>query len=162
MNPTAAATLDLRDIHAAPLPALWPPAPGWWLLAAVLLLVLALLAVWSLRRYRAYRQRRQIMGELEQLSNSYSKENIPVFIAGISTLLRRVALRRYARARVASLTGADWLRFLDDTGGEGEFQQGAGRVLEVGAYQPNTGEVPAEALLALVRRWVSKNLEAAA
>jgi hypothetical protein len=63
---------------------------------------------------------------------------------------------------VASLTGSDWLRFLDDTGGEGEFQQGVGRVLEVGPYQPTTREVPAEALLALVRRWVSKNLEVAA
>ena len=162
MNPTAAATLDLRDIHAAPLPAFWPPAPGWWLLAAVLLLVLAVLAVWGIRHYRAYRHKRQIMDELDQLSNSYTKENIPVFITGISTLLRRVALRRYARAQVAPLTGAAWLRFLDDTGGEGEFEKGVGRILEVGPYQSCAGEVPAAELLVLARQWVSKNLGAAA
>lgn len=162
MNPTAAATLDLRAIHAAPPPAFWPPAPGWWLLVLLLLAVLAVLAVWGFRRYRAYRLKRQIMHELDEISNCYSKENIAVFVTGVSTLLRRVALRRYARARVASLTGSDWLRFLDDTGGDGEFQQGVGRVLEEGPYQPATREVPADALLLLVRRWIGKNLGAVA
>jgi hypothetical protein len=162
MNPTAAATLDLRDIHAAPLPAFWPPAPGWWVLTAVLLATLVVLAVWGYRRYRAYRQKVQIMAELEQLTSRYKKENNAVFATEISTLLRRVALRRYARTRVAPLTGAAWLRFLDDTGGEGEFEKGVGRILEVGPYQPDTAEVPAEELLALARQWVSKNLEAAA
>jgi len=162
MNPTAAAALDLRDIHAAPAPALWPPAPGWWLLAAVLLAALVVLTVWGIRRYRAYRQRRRIMDELEQLGSRYTKENNAGFITDLSTLLRRVALRRYARTRVASLTGSDWLRFLDDTGGAGEFEKGVGQILEAGPYQPQTREVPAAELLALVRLWVSKNLEAAA
>jgi len=162
MNPTAAATLDLRDIHAAPPPAFWPPAPGWWVLAAVLVAALVVLAVWGYRRYRVYRQKLQIMAELERLSSEYKKENNARFVTEISTLLRRVALRRYARTRVAPLTGPAWLRFLDETGGAGEFEKGVGRILGVGPYQPCTGEVPAEALLALARQWVSKNLGAAA
>jgi hypothetical protein len=161
MNPTAAATLDLRDIHAAPPPAFWPPAPGWWVLAAVLLAVLVIVAVWGYRRYRASRQKRRIMDELAQLGSSYTQDNNAGFVTELSTLLRRVALRRYARTRVASLTGAAWLRFLDDTGGAGEFEKGVGRILEAGPYQPQTREVPAAELLALVRLWVSKNLEAA-
>jgi len=162
MNPTAAASLDLRDIHAAPLPGLWPPAPGWWVLAAVLLAVLTVLAVWGYRRYRAYRQKCQIMHEIEQITARYKKGNTAIFVTEISTLLRRVALRRYARAQVAPLTGAAWLRFLDDTGGEGEFEKGVGRILEVGPYQSCAGEVPAAELLVLARQWVSKNLGAAA
>ena len=162
MNPTAAAALDLRDIHAAPPPTFWPPAPGWWLLAAVSLVLLVVLVMWALRRYRAYRQKCQIMNELNSLSSCYSKENISEYITEISTLLRRVALRRYTRTRVASLTGLDWLRFLDETGGEGGFEKGVGRVLEVGPYQSRSSDVPVEALLALVRQWVKKNLEAAA
>jgi len=162
MNPTAAATLDLRDIHAAPPPAFWPPAPGWWVLAAVLLATLTVLAVWGYRRYRAYRQKRHIMNEVDQLTSCYTKENCAVFVTEISTLLRRVALRRYTRSRVAPLTGAAWLRFLDDTGGGGEFEKGVGRILAVGPYQPGTREVPADELLALARHWISKNLGAAA
>ena len=158
MNPTAA-TLDLHDIHAAAVPSFWPPAPGWWLLVAVLLTVLVLLGLWAARRYRIRQRKRQIMDELESLSAGYSKDNISNFVASLSMLLRRVALQRHARARVASLTGTDWLRFLDDTGGAGEFAGGVGQILETGPYQRHNREVPAEALLALVRRWVSKNLE---
>ena len=160
MNPAAA--LDLRDIHAAPPPTFWPPAPAWWLLAAVLLVTLVILLLWAYRYYRMVRQKRQIMLELDRLSECYSKDNISEFIAGVSTLLRRVALRRYARDRVASLTGPEWLRFLDATGGAGGFENGVGQVLESGPYQPALNEVPAEELLSLVRLWIRGNLEVAA
>lgn len=161
MNPTAAA-LDLRDIHAAAPPAFWPPAPGWWVLAIVLFVALMALAVWGYRRYLAFRQKRQIMHEIDKITDSYLNKNTAIFVTEISTLLRRVALRRYDRAQVAPLTGAAWLRFLDDTGGEGEFEKGIGRILAVGPYQSCTSEVPAEELLALARQWVSRNLGAAA
>lgn len=159
MNPTAMATLDLRDIHAAAAPSLWPPAPGWWVLAVLLIAALAMTTHWLLRRYRFYRQKRNIMHELDTLTSSYSSNNTSEFVTRLSILLRRIALRRYARERVASLTGSDWLRFLDATGGDGDFEHGVGRILEVGPYRPQTRELPAEELLALARRWVKKNLE---
>jgi hypothetical protein len=160
MNPSAA--LDLRDIHAAPAPPFWPPAPGWWLLAVIVLIALVVLATWAWRRYRRYRYERQILLEVERLSDCYSDDNISCFITDISTLLRRVAIRRYSRAEVASLTGADWLRFLDATGGAGRFANGVGQILETGPYQPVLNDVPAEELLSLARRWISKNLTVAA
>ena len=162
MNPTAAATLDLRDIHAAAAPPVWPPAPGWWLLAVVIIAVLVISALWLLRRYRAYRIKCQIMDELDALTDSINNEYSLAFLTQLSVLLRRVALRRYAREQVASLTGSDWLRFLDATGGNGEFEHGVGQVLEVGPYcPPHNRELPAEELLALARRWVKQNLKVA-
>ena len=160
MNQTA--VLDLRDIHAAPPPAFWPPAPGWWLLAVIVLIALVVLAVWAWRRYRRHRHEQLILLEVERLNNCNSSENSIGFITDISTLLRRVAIRRYSLAAVASLTGADWLRFLDETGGAGDFANGVGQVLETGPYQSDLNEVPAEELLALARRWISKNLAVAA
>ena len=159
MNPTA--TLDLRDIHAAAPPAFWPPAPGWWVLAALLIAILVLTTVWCFRRYRLYRLKIQIMGEIEKLSDCSTK-NTEEFTARLSMLLRRIALRQYPRERVASLTGSDWLRFLDETGGDGDFEHGIGRILEVGPYRPQTSEQPREALLALARRWAKHNIKVAA
>ena len=135
MNPAATATLDLRDIHAAAAPSFWPPAPGWWLLALLLIVVLVLSARWLFRRYRSYRLKRQIMDAIESLSDGY-QDDTEAFTARLSRLLRRIALRRYSRERVASLTGSDWLRFLDETGGNGEIERGVGRILEVGPYRP--------------------------
>ena len=159
MNPTA--TLDLRDIHAAAPPAFWPPAPGWWVVAALLIAILVLTTVWCFRRYRLYRLKIQIMDEIETISNC-STENTEVFTARLSMLLRRIALRQYPRERVASLTGSDWLRFLDETGGDGDFEHGIGQILEVGPYRPQTSEQPREALLALARRWAKHNIKVAA
>lgn len=162
MNPTAAATLDLRDIHAAAPPSVWPPAPGWWLLAVLIIAVLVVGSLWMLRHYRAYRLKCQIMDELDALANSEKNENSLAFLTQLSVLLRRIALRRYAREQVASLTGSDWLRFLDATGGNGDFEHGVGQVLEVGPYCPHDRELPADELLALARRWVKQNLKVAA
>ena len=161
MNPTSMTPLDLRDIHAAAAPPLWPPAPGWWLLAVLLIAVLAIATVWLLRRYHRYRQKRQIIGELDILSNRITTINNSEFLAQLSILLRRIALRRYSRERVASLTGSDWLRFLDATGGGGEFEHGVGHILETGPYRPYLQDVPAEELLAVARRWVLRNIEVA-
>lgn len=162
MNPTAAATLDLRDIHAAAAPGFWPPAPGWWLLAVLLLVLLTVATLWLLRRYRAYRLTLQILDELNTLSNSIGNINTEDFLTKLSVLLRRIALRRYSREQVAPLTGSDWLRFLDATGGGGDFEHGVGQILEIGPYRPLGRELPADELLTLARRWVKQNLKEAA
>ena len=71
-----------------------------------------------------------------------------------------VALQRYPQEEVASLTGSAWLEFLDATGGDGEFRNGAGQVLETGPYRQHVQNVAVDSLLALARSWGLKNLEA--
>lgn len=159
MNPGPA--LDLRDIHLAPAVQFWPPAPGWWLLALLAGVALAFLALWLYRRYRRHRQRRRILQELDQLGMTCTRVTAPEFVTAVSTLLRRVALQRHARERVAPLSGAAWLQFLDETGGNGQFTTGVGKLLGDGPYVPYLQEIPAEPLLALARDWITRNLGAA-
>lgn len=161
MNGLPTAALDLRDIHAAAAPGWWPPAPGWWVLGVLALVVLLLLARWTWRRVRAARRQRRILAALDTLATDTAAAGMSAFLAALSALLRRVALRRYDRARVAPLSGIDWLRFLDATGGEGAFEHGAGRALADGAYRPETDPVARDELLDLARRWILHNLEAA-
>jgi hypothetical protein len=159
MNPTATPMLQLRDIHAAPPPGLWPPAPGWWVLALLLAILFVLGMLWLRGRYQARRFRRQAMLELENITDKY-KNNHDGLIAETGVWLRRVALQRYPQEEVASLTGSAWLEFLDATGGDGEFRNGAGRVLETGPYRQRVQDVAVDSLLALARSWGLKNLEA--
>lgn len=158
MNPAAGPLADLRPIHAAPPPELWPPAPGWWLLAVLLLAVLLVAVAWGWRRYREYRFRRKVLHEIDQISNRYSETNSADYLSEIGVLLRRIALQRYPAEQVASLTGGDWLQFLDSTGGDGGFSNGVGRVLESAPYRPRVDAVPVAELATLVRGWAKRNL----
>jgi len=162
MNPVAGPMLELRDIHAAPAPGWWPPAPGWWVVAVLLTVLLVLGLLWLRRRYRARRFRRQVMLELEHIGDRYKDKYNDGFFTETGVWLRRVALRRYPAEQVASLTGFAWLEFLDATGGAGEFCNGVGQVLETGPYCPHVPAVAVDSLLALVRSWGQKNLEAGA
>ncbi len=152
MNP-ATPVLDLRDIHAAPPPPFWPPAPGWWLLAGLLLALAAVASMWLYRRYRRRSEWQCIEQELGHLA-TLASEDPAAFATGLSSLLRRVALQRFDRRRVAPLSGEAWLEFLDRTGGEGEFSQGVGKVLADAAYVPDPDSISAEPLLELARRWI--------
>lgn len=145
--------LPLRDIHAPPVPELWPPAPGWWVLLVLSLALLGLLGRWLYLRYRALRRRRRILDELTGLS---SRNAGPALAAEVSALLKRVALARFPRADVAPLTGLGWLEFLDRNGGGGRFATGPGKVLAEGPYAP-APSFDAEALLVLARDWIGKN-----
>jgi hypothetical protein len=156
VNPASAPVLDLRDVHAPPFPDFWPPAPGWWIAAALLATVLVYVAVNLYRRYRLRRQRQQVLAILDGLVAGYALEGAVSFVTEVSMLLRRVALRRFPRRQVAALFGADWCRFLDETGGNGGFSRGAGRVLVDGPYAARV-EVDPEGLAALAAVWIRKN-----
>ena len=159
MNPTVPPALDLRDVHAPPFPDFWPPAPGWWFAAALLAVLLVYLSVQLYRRYRLRRLRRQVLATLDTLAAGYSSEESVGFVTEVSMLLRRVALRRFPRHQVATLFGPDWCRFLDETGGDGGFSRGAGKVLASGPYAARV-DVDPEGLSALARLWIRKNFGA--
>ncbi len=150
--------LQLRDIHLPPAPPFWPPAPGWWIVAAVLLALLAWGGQAAWRQLRLRRRRQRVMAVLARLESGLASDRSPASLAQISVLLRRLALMRFPRAKVATLTGNAWLRFLDESGGQGRFADGPGRVLGSGPYQR---ALPADldivGLVALVREWVDRN-----
>ena len=149
--------LVLRDIHAAPPPDFWPPAPGWWVVALLALLALALLGRWLYRRYVIWRRRRFVLVALKEVRKTFDQDgNAAQFAAGLSMLLRRVALARFPRATVAGLSGARWLCFLDETGGGGRFANGPGSVLLSAPYAPHTA-LDGKALYTLVKDWIKRN-----
>jgi hypothetical protein len=158
MNSNPQQILQLRDIHLPGQPAFWPPAPGWWFVAAVIIALLAWVTVIALRRYRLRRQQQHVLAALAGIEHELATERGPAVLARMSVLLRRLALMRFPRERVAALTGDAWLRFLDESGGNGRFADGPGRVLSTGPYQRSLpADLDASGLVALVREWVIRN-----
>lgn len=150
------ALAQLHDIHLPQAVSAWPPAPGWWLLFVVFWVAVAV-AIYGYQRYRGGKAQREALAMLDFLYARFlGNPDTGAFCSALSTLLRRYALCLYPRKQVAGLAGAQWLRFLDKTGGEGQFSRGPGRVLTEAPYRRDAMGVDAEALLNLSKRWIKK------
>ena len=136
----------LRDIHLPAEPSWWPPAPGWWLLAALGLAALSYLLWLGLRRRRLIRARTELRREFERACVTPGAAQV----AALSELLRRVALR-YAPAS-AALRDEAWLAFLDGDDAAQPFRRGPGRLLLDGPYRSHVDDAQAAALAQTVRR----------
>jgi hypothetical protein len=124
--------------------AMTPQTWGWAVLAALLALTLAWLGWRAWRRWRGNAYRRAALAELAAAGDDPAR---------IAEILRRTALAAWPRERVASLTGRDWLAFLDATGGG--FAEGPGAALAVAPYRREGAPVPG--LGQVAARWVRRH-----
>ncbi len=147
---------NLRDIHSPPPIPFWPPAPGWWILATLVLL--CLITGWFFYQWQKKRAlRKAALIELNQLEQSLSEhQDFSLFSAEISTLLRRIALTKFKQSEVAGLTGNAWLEFLDRTGQTDRFSQGAGKIIVTAPYQ-STPDINSKKLIVIVKNWILLN-----
>jgi Domain of unknown function (DUF4381) len=136
---------ELVEPPEPPPVAMTPQTWGWAVLATLLAVALAWLAWQAWRRWRANAYRRAALVELAAAGDDPAK---------VAEILRRTALAAWPRERVASLTGRDWLVFLDATGGIG-FVDGPGAALAEAPYRG--GEAPAPGLGEVAARWVRRH-----
>ncbi len=129
----------------------WPPAPGWFVLAGLVVAGLMWLGWRMLRRWRANAYRRQAVRLIDQIADRGALDELP-------EILKRTALSAYPRADVASLSGDVWLGFLDGTLGATDFTSGPGRPLADRAFAvdgiSSLSEGDRRELLDLARRWI--------
>ena len=136
--------LKLRDIHQPPAPSLWPPAPGWWVVALILLAATAI-ATWF-----AWRRRRQRRAIALLFDETVDRERTPAAkIAAMSELLRRAS--RCIDADADKLQGEAWLRFLDRGLEVPMFAAGVGSALRDGGFRRDVSELEVDGLRAVTR-----------
>ncbi len=105
----------LRDIHGLDPIGAWPPGIGWWLLAAGILLLAALL-FWLIRdlyRYPWGSWRRDARDRLVALRRRLARQPARGSAEQLSELMRRIAMARFKRDDCASLSGDAWLDWLE-------------------------------------------------
>lgn len=155
MNPEDSPLLaQLQDIHSAGQPGLWPPAPGWWVLAFILLLALAFVLRRLLGWLAVRRRRKTWLRLLEELSHEHDPAGQPhEYLAGLNRLFRAVAVRAFPNTACARLQGEEWVAFIaalmPDNGASESLH-----ALASGPYEP-APRFEAAALNESARVWVN-------
>ena len=136
MNSTDPASLqNLNDIVIPPDVSWWPLAPGWYVVAAILLLLVVWFIFRSLRHRKDNRYRITALREFRTLAEDIRQgQNPDTSLRQIPGLLKRTALSAYPRNEVASLHGEDWHRFLNSTVPRPAFSDSDARTLEQISY----------------------------
>ena len=148
---------QLRDIHLPPPISWWPPAPGWWLLAGLISIALIAAIFWLINYRRKNRYRRLALQQLRALHARWqTQQDDAQLVEAINQLLKQTALIAYPRRRVAALSGADWLLFLDSGLNRPRFSEAALRGLAT-AYQAAPAAVAPELLLSATEYWIRRH-----
>jgi len=145
----------LKDIHTAPPISAWPPAPGWWLLAILLLGLMAWAGYHLIRTVRRRRLRLRVLVQLESACST-TADNPRLGLARLNHLLKQVALFRFGRRRVAGLHGVQWLEFLQSSGSSNN--SAVPRVLSNGAWQPKPQGIDITGLKSWAEDWIKAHV----
>lgn len=143
---------QLRDIHLPEPGGLWPPAPGWWILLVLALILVALVSWWLIRRHRRNRWLVQALSELDQLAAEPNRDTN--WFGRLNQLLKRSARHQYPEQTPESLSGDGWVDFLLDTCPTGSnVTRATVETLVASSWQPvPSGD--ADQLLATARLWL--------
>ncbi|MFT6916575.1 MAG: hypothetical protein ACJAWL_002915 [Motiliproteus sp.] len=154
----AAAPVSLEQLRDLQLPdpiGLWPPAPGWWLLALLSAGLLCWLGLWLYHYWQRNRYRNQALQELTRL-DKLRQQSPQLWLQQLNQLLRRTALAAYPPQTIAPLSGAAWVDFLYRSSRLEAFHQSPGTTLACGPYQQAIS-IDTLALRQLAHAWIRRH-----
>lgn len=154
MNSSIPDSLNLRDIHLPDAVSWWPPAIGWWVVLALVILVIYL-APKVYRRITYIPLRRVSQQAFDSIKSRYEVNNDPLeLIQSISTLLRQISMTYHGREQAAHLTGDEWINSLNTLTEENYFTDSLKNNLINAPYQKNT-DIQSIAILDATQKWIS-------
>jgi hypothetical protein len=158
---------NLNDIIEPAAVSFWPPAPGVWLVVALVLLWAVVGVALMGFRWRRNAYRREGMRALRRIrleihTPDQKTDQKMAALRHLSALLKRVALTAFPRETVAALSGDRWIAFLDASMAGGWLASPAGKLLADASYRPSAfaGEIPdrqIEELFNLAGQWIRRH-----
>lgn len=135
MEPDPANLNNLQDIVLPAPPSFWAPAQGFWILLALITMIV-ITATWiilQIRQRNAYRRAGLVL--LAQATTLYE----------INVVLKRVALAAFPREQVAHLHGTEWSQFMQSTCPGSQFET---------LGLANAGSPANDSMRASARNWI--------
>lgn len=144
---------ELRDIHLPPDVSPFPIAYGWWLMLALLILIILMIQfALYVRRYSKSRYALKLLRNVSTLNAVYAAQQM-------SEILRRICVFKYKEA--ASLLGSQWIDFLNQHS-KVKLDGKSADLLVNAPYIPDDSQTynseDAEKLRAFCQRWIGENL----
>lgn len=156
---------ELADIHLPDPIGIISPAPGWWILLILLIPIVFFLtrklrADWKRKRVCSFaiRELDKCLEQYKQLKSGADEATTSLltlnYVSDINAVLRRVALKHYPFARIASLSGPDWIGFLRNGGDAALLDDNMAATISQGRFAKQW-DVDADALYKMAHRWIS-------
>lgn len=146
---------QLSDIQAPAPVGWWPPAPGWWLLAFLIVGSIYAIYYFTHKYITETRPRRAALALIKDLEINLRKEQLSQkeYINHLIAILKRCSISSYAhsRALVAGLYGEQYFQFL-----QASNRAGAGEINPdwyMSAYKKNPN-IDTKALTQFAKNWV--------
>ena len=148
---------QLADIHLPAEISFWPPAPGWWILAALFLAAGFILAKKLYEKVEQQRAYRSAVRELEscsvRLAQATGEERLLRYINDVNTVIRRVALIKFPESGAGSLAGDPWVAFIRRTGDSSLLNDQISAALAHGRFRRRI-ELDSQALHQMAKNWI--------
>ena len=132
-----------------------PQTPGWYVVFALVLLFAARRALRVLRHWYRNRYRREALRRLQGLQ---AGDDSITLARDANTLLKLTAMTAYSRTEVASLTGREWVEWLNGQCPGAVFDERQALVLAEGSYRALAIDAQARtSLLGAIGRWITEH-----
>jgi len=153
MNPQLQNADTLRDIHLPDAVSWWPPAIGWWILVALILL--ALYFIPKLYRRFTFKPLNKVANlAFQQIINDFQKHNNATkLIQETSKLLRQICMSYMGRESSAQLTGDNWIASLNALTSEDYFSSDVSQLIISAPYQKNI-DIDPQILITATQCWI--------
>jgi hypothetical protein len=142
----------------------WPSAPAWKVLGVIMVLLLMAQALRWTKHWWRNRYRREALRQLEQIQRKAGTQLQDV-VEVLPYYIKVTALQAYPREDVASLSGSDWLSFLDASYSGPAFSAGTGKKLLSVSYLPREqwqmDDTESQKLIEMSRKWIARHRQTA-
>ncbi len=137
-------------------------APGWYILAGIILLILLICVALIVRNYIKNKYRRKAIKALQkEETNSIKQKQYADIIYKANMIMKQICIQLYTREACAGLRTKDWLEFLNQTSHSNLFQKENEKTIDSIYLTGNDlDEKETIAFLDKTKQWIKKHKHA--
>ena len=140
---------NLRDLHLPDPIGIWPLAYGWYIVIAIILIILFSLGIYLYKKFKSGQGRRLALKELMVIEQEYQQHNNPnATVYRLNVLLKRTCFAYYQRTEIAGLHSKKWQSFLGN-------EQWSKSLVDL-SYQKLSDEEDLSSLFRPIKEWLKR------